>query len=411
MNWTLKPQFRITIAILIFFSLFLGVTRSAQAQGIDYGDEVPAGETVENDIILIGDTVNLDGKVVGDVIALGSNVQVNGTVEGSLITLGRFLTINGQVNGSTYALGRELILDESANLDRNLYFLGFNLETLDGSKIGRDLLALTLGALMNGEVGRDVRAISGVNIFKVISEIVRREMGGLPNYLPGTFVYGEQPQSQVEYAGVFPLAQFLAVINPQSGNIDTQQLGEWALGRLRELIILFVIGMLGIWIFPRQLNRAVELIRAKWLRTLGIGLLGIIVFFNVIIVALMAAALIIAIGYGLGVITMWDLAWIVLAAGLACLGLAFTLVWLFVIYGTKVIVAYLAGRVLLDRLGPKAIRYKIVPLLLGLIIYVILHGIPILGPVIAILATAMGLGLAWLVWRNKEVSPAEEMFS
>lgn len=411
MNWTLKPQFRITIAILIVFSLFLGVTRSAQAQGIDYGDEVPAGETVENDIILTGDTINLDGTVVGDVIALGSNVQVNGTVEGSLITLGRFLTINGQVNGSTYALGRELILDESANLDRNLYFLGFNLETLDGSKIGRDLLALTLGALMNGEVGRDVRAISGVNIFKVISEIVRREMGGLPNYLPGTFAYGEQPQSPVEYAGVFPLAQFLAVIHPQGGNIDTQQLGEWALGRLRELVILFVIGMLGIWIFPRQLNRAVELIRVKWLRTLGIGFLGIIVFFNVIIVALMVAALIIAIGYGLGVITMWDLAWIVWAAGLACLGLAFTLVWLFVIYGTKVIVAYLAGRVLLDRLGPKAIRYKIVPLLLGLIIYVILHGIPILGPVIAILATAIGLGLAWLVWRNKEVSPAEEMFS
>jgi cytoskeletal protein CcmA (bactofilin family) len=411
MNWTLNPQFRITILILIIFSLFFGLTHSAQAQGINYGNEVAAGETVENDIILSGDTINLDGTVLGDVIAIGSNVNINGTVEGSLITLGRFLTINGQVNGTTYALGRELILDGSANLDRNLYFLGFNLETLEGSNIGRDLLALTLGALMNGEVGRDVRAISGVNILKVISELVRKEMSGLPIQLPGIFAYGEQPHHQVEYAGVFPLANFLAVVNPQTGNIDTQRLSEWALARLRELVTLFVFGMLGIWLFPRQLNRTVEVFRAKWLRSLGLGLLGLVVFFNVIIVALLVAALIIAIGYGLSAITLMDLAWVVLGVGLACLGVAFTILWLFVIFGTKAIVAYVGGRLILDRLAPRTTRYKIVPLLLGLIIYVILHGIPILGPVIAILATAIGLGLAWLVWRNSEIITTESVNS
>jgi len=411
MKWTLKPQFRITILILIVFSLFFGLTGSAQAQGINYGSEVPAGETVENDIILTGDTINLDGRVVGDVIAIGSNVQVNGTVEGSLITLGRFLTINGQVDGTTYAIGRELDLKEKANLVRDLYFLGFNLETLKGSKIGRDLRALTLGALMNGEVGREVRAISGVNIFKAISEMVRREISGLPIQFPGRSVYVEPSQSQVEYAGVFPVAQYLSGISPQSSTIDSQRLGEWALDRLREMVTLFIFGMLGIWLLPRQLIRSVEVFRAKWLRSLGIGLLGIVVFFNVIIVALMVAALIIAIGYGLGAITFWDLAWAVWAVGLACLGLALTIFWLFVIYGTKIIVAYVGGRLLLDRRAPKATRYKVVPLLLGLLLYVILHGIPILSWVVAILATAVGLGISWLVWRNKEISPSEGAIS
>lgn len=411
MNWTLKPQFRITMLILILFSLFFGLTQNALAQGIDYGSEVPSGETVENDIILTGDTITLDGTVVGDVIAVGSNVIVNGTVEGSLITLGRFLTINGQVNGTTYALGRELTLDESANLDRNLYFLGFNLETLEGSQIGRDLLALTLGALMNGEVGGDVRAISGVNIIKVISEMVGREISGLPIQSPGKLVDLENQQYQVKYAGVFPLAKHLAGISLQSGAIDSQRLGEWALERGRELVTLFVFGLLGIWLFPRQINRAVEVFHAKWLRSLGIGLLAIVVFFNVIIVTFMMAALIIAVGYGLGAITFWDLAWVVWGVGLACLGLAFALIWLFVIYGTKIIVAYVVGRLLLDRLAPKATRYKVVPLLLGLILYVILHGIPILGWVVAILATAIGLGISWLVWRNREVSPSEGAIS
>jgi len=113
----------------------------------------------------------------------------------------------------------------------------------------------------------------------------------------------------------------------------------------------------------------------------------------------------------LGALTFWDLAWVVWTVGLACVGLAFALAWLFVIFGTKVIVAYVGGRILLDRLAPKATRHKVVPLLLGLVLYVILHGIPILGWVVAILATAVGLGISWLVWRNRETSPSEVAIS
>jgi hypothetical protein len=242
-----------------------------------------------------------------------------------------------------------------------------------------------------------------VNIIKVISEMVGREISGLPIQSPGKLVDLENPQYQVKYAGVFPLAKHLAGISLQSGAIDSQRLGEWALERGRELVTLFVFGLLGIWLLPRQINRAVEVFALKWLRSLGSDCWPSW-FFNVIIVTFMMAALIIAVGYGLGAITFWDLAWVVWGVGLACLGLAFALIWLFVIYGTKIIVAYVVGRLLLDRLAPKATRYKVVPLLLGLILYVILHGIPILGWVVAILATAIGLGISWLVWRNGGIS-------
>lgn len=408
MNWTLKPQLRITMVILILFCLFFGLTQSALAQGIDFGSEVEAGETVENDIVLTGNTITLDGTVVGDVMAVGSTVQVNGTVEGSLIVVGRFLTINGEVNGTTYVIGRELTLTESANLVRNLYFLGLTLDTLEESQVGRDLVALTLGADLNGFVGRDVRMISGaVQIIRLITDIVGREVTGLPVDAAGAMTGEASPLVQAEYASIFPLAHFLAAIDPQSGGIDTQRLGVWALERLRELVTLFVFGMLGIWLLPRQLTRSVEVFQAKWLRSLGIGLLAIVIAFNIVGVAILLAALIAVIGYGLGAITLWDLAWAVWMVGLACLGLAFAIFWLFVIYGTKVIVAYVGGRILLDRLAPKATRYKVVPLLLGLILYVILHGLPILGWVVAILATAIGLGISWLVWRNRETSPSE----
>ena len=412
MNWTLKPQFRISMLIMILFGLFFGLTQSAQAQGIDFGSEVAAGETVENDIVLIGDTITLDGTVVGDVLAVGSTVQVNGSVEGSLIVVGGSLTINGEEAGTTYVIGQELTLEEAASLGRNLYFLGLTLNTLKGSQIGRDLVALTLGANLEGEIGREVRAIIGpVPILKTLMELVGKEVSGLSVTMPDAMTNETSSLVQADYASVLPLVQFLAAIDPQSGSIDTQRLGEWALERLRELVTLFVFGMLGIWLLPRQLNRTVEVFRAKWLRSLGIGLLAIVIAFNIIGVAILLAALIIAIGYGLGAITLWDLAGAVWAVGLFALGLVFTIFWLFVIYGTKVIVAFVGGRILLDRLAPKATRYKVVPLLLGLVLYVILHGIPILGWVVAILATAVGLGISWLVWRNRETSPSEVAIS
>jgi hypothetical protein len=408
MNWTLKPQLRISLSILILFCLFFGLTQNALAQGIDYGNEVTAGETVENDIVLTGETITLDGTVVGDVLAIGSTVQVNGTVEGSLIIIGRFLTIDGEVVGTTYVIGRELTLEEAASLKRNLYFLGLTLDTLNESQIGRDLVALTLGANLEGVVGRDVRMISGaVQIIKLITDMIGKEVTGSPVNTPIAMTRGTSTQAQADYASVLPLTQFMAAINPQSGGIDTQRLGTWAVERLHELVTLFVFGLLAIWLLPRQLNRSVDAFRAKWLRSLGIGLLAIVIAFNIIGVAILIATLIIAIGYGLGMITLWDLAWAVWSVGLAALGLVFAIFWLSVVYGTKVIVAYVGGRMILDRLAPKATRYKVVPLLLGLVLYVILHGIPILGWVVAILSTAIGLGISWLVWRNKDISPSE----
>ena len=42
-----------------------------------------------------------------------------------------------------------------------------------------------------------------------------------------------------------------------------------------------------------------------------------------------------------------------------------------------IIVAYLVGSAILGRWAPKVARYKILPLLLGLVIYILLRAIPI----------------------------------
>jgi hypothetical protein len=89
-----------------------------------------------------------------------------------------------------------------------------------------------------------------------------------------------------------------------------------------------------------------------------------------------------------------------MALGFFSLGLVATIFVLFVLYISKVIVAYLVGYAILNRFAPNVVRYKVLSLLLGLLIYVLLVWIPYLGWVIALLVTAVGLGAAWIYYRE-----------
>lgn len=74
---------------------------------------------------------------------------------------------------------------------------------------------------------------------------------------------------------------------------------------------------------------------------------------------------------------------------------------LIVFYLTKTVSAYALGFLPLKPLLQKETWYKILPLLLGLIAYVLLAGLPYIGWVIGILAIAFGLGATWLVYRHE----------
>jgi hypothetical protein len=137
-------------------------------------------------------------------------------------------------------------------------------------------------------------------------------------------------------------------------------------------------------------------------------LLGLIISVALIGVVVLVALLILMLGVGLGALSLWDLAWAVWGVGFTSLGLVFWFSLLFVSYGTKVIVAFLVGLLILERLAPKANEYKILSLLLGLALYVLLASIPYIGWVIAVLVNAVGLGAAWLAYKDKGQVPPEE---
>jgi hypothetical protein len=136
-----------------------------------------------------------------------------------------------------------------------------------------------------------------------------------------------------------------------------------------------------------------------------------VISFALIGVVILVFLLILMLGIGLGALSLWDLAWAVWGVGFTSLGLAFWFSLLFVSYGTKVIVAFLVGTFILERIAPKSVNYKILPLLLGLLIYVLLAWVPYFGWVIAVLVNAAGIGAAWFAFKDRGQEEPDEMIA
>jgi cytoskeletal protein CcmA (bactofilin family) len=431
MNYPQNRWTRTLFVILILMGGVFSLVSPARAQGINvtFEDSIAAGQVVENDTILAGTNVNIDGTVVGDALAVGAFVEVNGDVAGSLVAIGQNVVINGTVEGTLYVAAVTLELGEEAELSRNLYYLGASLNTAEGSTIGRDLALISMGAQLSGDIGRNTVGIIGPwELFKLFMDLIGRPVFEPQTGLDTSYRIQSQP---VSFAGFLPSLSSSVLIKSEApsyseanlipasitqpdvsglagSSVDSEEVLDWLQWSVEEFFTLLVFGLIGIWLFSSFLKRSAQKLETKPLQSTGIGLLGLVISIALIGVVILVALMILVVGIGLASLSLWDLAWAVWGVGFTSLGLAFWLSLLFVSYGTKVIVAFLVGTIILRRLAPNTLQYKILPLLLGILIYVLLAWIPYFGWVIALLVNAIGLGAVWFAFRERGSEEPEE---
>jgi cytoskeletal protein CcmA (bactofilin family) len=401
------------------------------AQGILQGTTIPSGTVVDSDVFLTGQTVSIDGTVNGNVVVLGDQVTINGTVNGSLILVGQNAVVSGQVSGGTYVAALTLEMASGAVLERDLYYAGVSLMTQSGAAVQRDLYAIGLDAGLSGHVGRSLHTVIGpIQLYNGLMRllgfgdlIVRLHFTipppstptPLPTLAPQptpTPVFTPTPENpiggsvQSQAAVVGPVSHIAS--RPASAHyranavIDSNDVVTWVLQVLREWAVLFLFGILGLWLFNKPLERSAVQLRVKPLQSLAYGLLVLVIAINLFGVALLLAALVFVIGLGIGFLGLWGLALLFWTAAYACLSFSLVVLWAFIVYGTKVIVAYLTADWLLGSVLPVVARYKAVPLFLGTLVYALLATIPLFSWVLAVLVTATGMGAAWLAYRAKE---------
>jgi len=172
---------------------------------------------------------------------------------------------------------------------------------------------------------------------------------------------------------------------------------DWFLRHLRRLITLLLVGLLIVWVVPGWAEKATGALRARPLPSLGWGVVSIAAFAFALLVLLIATILIAVI---FGVITLGGLAGTTAWTGILIMALLVFFFSIAVTYVTKVLVSFLGGRLILARLKPDWAEGRIWPLVVGVVLFIIITAIPILGWLVNLVVVLLGLGALWLLGRD-----------
>lgn len=390
-------------------------------------------------------TFTLDGTIRGDLIVFGSSIAINGTVEGDLIAAGQTVTVRGTVTDDARIAGMALTLGEGAQVGDDVVAAGFSIEGKKGSSVGGDFICFGYQALLSGDVAQDLTVagsalkLSGSVGGDVEAEVGEAEEGPPPTFFMTLFMpdapampsvpigltvdEGAHIGGKLDYTSAsewsIPAGVVAGAITRHEPEIEVeveeevvvspaQRAADWFLGHLRRLVTLLLVGLLMVWVVPGWTEKATDALRARPLPSLGWGVVSIAAFFFALLVILIATILVAVI---LGVITLGRLAGTTAWTGALTMALLAFFFSIAVAYVTKVVVSFLGGRLILTRLKPDWAGGRIWPLVVGVVLFVIITAIPILGGLVKLVVVLLGLGalclLGYDIYRQGRAAPLE----
>ncbi len=399
------------VSITLLGLLIFGFISSARAADFRGGERViiETDEVIDDDLFANGQRIEVDGTIRGDLFASGQEVVINGQVEGSVFMSGQTLEMNGQIDGSLYASGYSLVVGRTAEIGRNLYFGGFSLETEPDSVVNRSVYGGGYQLLLNGDIAGDVStgsaalelngAVDG-DVSAEVSEAGQRPVF-MPNF-PGS-VPVVAPGYRLGDTASIGGQENIAISSAQVDVGDSVAAFAWSVlrARLGEFITLLIVGGLLVWLWPVMVQQVSGTAQEKPLPSAGWGcLITIIVPIALAVVML----ILIVIALLLGLLTFGQLRGDILTIGgisVAWLTVVFTFIFFTV---TKVVIAYLVGRLILSRFtGALSSSWlNAAALVLGVLIYEIVRVIPFVGGLVAALVMLVGLGAMYLTLRQPE---------
>ena len=392
-------RLRVFVTAVSLVAVMLVFPATAGAEKMLHANAVPASQVIDNDVFLTGQQPVLDGTVNGDVFIVGSDVTISGEVNGSVFVVAENLFLSGQISGNLYGATVELTQQENGQIERSLYALTLSLITDPESSIGRDLKTVALSARMQGQTERSTAAIIGPwELFKILRDVVNQNIIG---FVPNQPSQAKGNSEEVSFRAVNAQRAMMRVAKDK--DTEPSELVDWLLNALKSFLNFLIVGGLMLWIFPRQFQGWAEKVKKAPLAAAGYGA---VVLINGYLLPGLILFLLVGLLLGLIYVSLSSLAWPVFWIGIGSLITLFTLFTLATTFLSKAIVAYLAGTFIFSRVAPGALQYRVLPLLLGLLIYVPLAAIPYLGSFIGLVVTLLGLGAIWLS-RKQAPQPVE----
>lgn len=346
--------------------LLLALSAPAQAGAIfQSGNDVRVDKPLDDDLIAAGHGLTVSAAIDGDIIAAALNMRIDGPATGDAVLAALELDVTAPVAGDLLAVGYDINLAGTVAGDARLS--GSEVRLARTSRVGGDLVISGGEIQLDGNVAGDVQ-LSGdhVVVTGTIAGDLEVDSENL-ELLPGARILGD-----VRHTG--PTAMEVPAGVSVSGTMRFHHRAETAAGptvpgTLGRALALFLPGLAVLWLWPAQLMRA----RQEMGRRAGLHLaagLALLILAPPAILLLMIS--LVGIPVGMLLLGLYLLA--------APMGLAFM------------------GLVLADwlRRGPPSVPFDAAGLLrryaLVALVAALLSLLPVAGPIILILAAALGLG-------------------
>ncbi len=352
---------------IIIAAMFAWLPRPAAAADLRQGTDVTVArtETVNDDIYAGAGTISIEGTVNGNVVAGGGTVTVSGNVTRDVIVGGGTINVTGHVGGSIIAAGGTLTLNGPVAHD--IVVTGGMIDIGSGATIGRDLVVAGGTATVSASIARRVQMSSG-------SLTLRNRVGGdVRGKVDHLKLDGAQIGGNLDYTSDNPVELVngarVAGTTTRHTPLDSRGTGNGFLNWLRELIGIFALGLILIFLFPGIGTRAIDTLRAQPWLSLGIGA-------AILIIPPIVALIVFIIGLLIG--GWW-------------LGVLLIPIWILVLAIGYVVSGFLVGRLLFARLG-WAGYHDALALLGGLVVLTLVGLLPVLGGFVGLAALVFGAG-------------------
>jgi anti-sigma factor RsiW/cytoskeletal protein CcmA (bactofilin family) len=331
---------------------------------------VAAGETINDTLLAMGQTVTIDGTVTGDLLAFGREVTVRGNVTGNLVTGAQTVIIEGTVGGSVLGGAEDLSL-ANARVGRDLYAFGNDVDINAASNVTGNAIAAGERVDVDGRVGVDFRGFgSNLSIAGAVEGDVVGHAGTMT--VQSTARVGGNVTGHVDTAGDLSVASEAVV----GGTVDEQIVERerrrnryetfgYYFGQVVRVGAMFLVGLLLFWVFPVLRDVTLPNVLAV-LRSWAIGLAAA--------VTLPVAAVLVCItviGIPIGILTFV----------LGAIGL----------YLSKIVISQIIGRALFR--GPQGPPHHAMTLIMGLVLVILVINLPAIGGIANFILTLVGFGI------------------
>lgn len=373
------------LLFFILFVIFAAFPVASQAFTVKnlQNFNLPANETIADNLYLAGTDLKIDGKINGDLIFGGSTLTINGEVQGDLIGFAENININGTVGGNLRIAGDNITIN--GQVIKNANIAGTKLSLNSNAKIGQDLLIATKESYIAGNIGSDLHGLT--NLIKINGKIGRNVFLRFFGEEPKTSIIEIAPEASIVGSLNYTAKNTAKIINNASINggvhhspISDKWENRWKTFSLWNSILgifsALVIGLVITTLFGKKINKLNLHIKHRP----GISAL-------------------------IGMATMFTLPFIALILIFTLIGIPLALILLVIyftiIYLSRIVIAIYIGGLILKKASPEKTPAIFSTMVFGIVTCWLFFSLPIVGWFLSMFATWWGMGAIIIAAKNE----------